>query len=170
LIFNTFCRFFTSIKFNINLKTQEKTLFLCSSSPNKPFYFQSKKLTFEKFKQEFGSFKSVEQNLWVYKKGNEYVFQPYYELLIERFYGSSVFFQGSIVENNGTLELRGHFYSHTFFKIFTVLSLLVIFFQVDFIAENLLTLVALLGIVFGFEAYLQYLKKGLIQKINQIFI
>jgi hypothetical protein len=134
------------------------------------FYFQSKKLTLEKFKQEFGSIKSVERNLWIYKKGNEYVFQPYYELLIERFYGSSVFFQGSVVENNGTLELRGHFYSHTFFKIFVVLSLLVIFFQVDFIAENLLNLVALLGMVLVIEAYLQYLKKGLIQKINDIFI
>jgi hypothetical protein len=134
------------------------------------FYFQSNKLTLEKFKQEFESLKSEEQNLWIYKKGNEYVFQLYYEFLVGSFFGMSVIFQGSIVENNGTLELRGHFYSHTFFKIFTVLSLLVIFFQVDFIAENLLTLVALLGIVFGFEAYLQYLKKGLIQKINQIFI
>jgi hypothetical protein len=134
------------------------------------FYFQSKKLTFEKFKQEFGSFKSVEQNLWIYKKGNEYVFQPAYEFLFGSFYGSSVFFQGSIVENNGILELRGHFYSHIFFKIFTVLSLLVIFFQVDFIAENLLTLVALFGMVLVIEAYLQYLKKGLIQKINDIFI
>jgi len=134
------------------------------------FYFQSNKLTLEKFKQEFGSIKSVERNLWIYKKGNEYVFQPAYEFLVGSFFGSSVFFQGSIVENNGTLELRGHFYSHTFFKIFVVLLLLVILFQVDFIAENLLTLVALLGIVFGFEAYLQYLKKGLIQKINDIFI
>jgi hypothetical protein len=134
------------------------------------FNFHSNKLTLEKFKQEFGSLKSIEQNLWIYKKGNEYVFQQAYEFLVGSFYGSSVFFQGSIVENNGTLELRGHFYSHTFFKIFVVLSLLVILFQVDFIAENLLTLVALLGIVFGFEAYLQYLKKGLIQKITQIFI
>ena len=134
------------------------------------FCFQSNKLTLEKFKQEFGSLKSIEQNLWIYKKGNEYVFQPAYEILVGSFYGSSVFFQGSIVENNGTLELRGHFYSHTFFKIFVVLLLLVILFQVDFIAENLLTLVALLGMVLVIEAYLQYLKKGLIQKINDIFI
>jgi positive regulator of sigma E activity len=82
----------------------------------------------------------------------------------------SVVFQGSIVENNGALELRGHFRSNLFFKIFAIFSLLVILFQADFIAENLLTLVALLGMVFGFEAYLQYLKKGLTQKINDIFI
>jgi hypothetical protein len=134
------------------------------------FYFQSNKLTLEKFKQEFGSFKSVEQNLWIYKKGNEYVFHQYYELLIERFYGSSVFFQGSVVENNGTLELRGHFYSHTFFKIFVVLSLLVILFQVDFIAENLLVWIAIFVMVCGIEGYLQYIKKSLLKKINDLFL
>jgi hypothetical protein len=134
------------------------------------FYFQSNKLILEKFKQEFGSLKSVERNLWIYKKGKEYVFLPYYEFLVGSFLGMSVVFQGSIVENNGALELRGHFRSNLFFKIFAIFSLLVILFQADFIAENLLTLVALLGMVLVIEAYLQYLKKGLIQKINDIFI
>jgi hypothetical protein len=72
----------------------------------------------------------------------------------------SVIFQGSIIENNGGLELRGYFYSHTFFKIFAVFSLLVILFQVDFIAENLLVWIAMFVMVCGIEGYLQYIKKA----------
>jgi hypothetical protein len=134
------------------------------------FYLQSNQLTLEKFKQEFGSFKSEEQNLWIYKKGNEYVFQLYYEFLVGSFFGMSVIFQGSIVENNRTLELRGHFYSHTFIKIFAVLSLLVILFQVDYIAENLLVWIAMFVMVCGIEGYLQYIKKSLLKKINDLFL
>lgn len=84
--------------------------------------------------------------------------------------GQKVSFRGVIVENTDMLEFRGHFRLNLFFKIFAVFSLLVILFQVDFIAENLLLWVAILVIVFWIEIYFQYVKKSLIKKINNLFL
>ncbi len=115
------------------------------------FYFSSNTIQKVDFEKTYKNYKSIEKNLWIYKSGKEYVVQPAYEFLIGNFIGQTVSFRGVILENSDMIEFRGHFRSYLFFKIFTVFSLLVILFQVDFIAENLLLWVAILVIVFGIE-------------------
>ena len=134
------------------------------------FYFSSKTIQKADFEKMYNNYKSIEKNLWIYKSGKEFVVQPAYEFLTGNFFGQTVSFRSVIVENGEVLEFRGHFRSNIFFKIFAVLSLLIILFQVDFILENLLSWVAMLLIIFGIEIYLQFIKKSLIKKINNLFL